>query len=294
MISRRASHLAASLMLGFCLSGCVAAALPAVAAAGMLRGGNDAKEAEATETPPPDQTAIAVTANDAAALAEDMMAGVKTQSGPVRPVGTAVGELSSSAPSPYTRLFEYAADQIARDNDKQPLMSAILSNPSALDAKRQPCAKSTPLVLIDLDPHDGKLAADDARAVAPSVAQGLQQLRDMDIAIAWISQGTAGDAGAIRTALTRTGLDPEGKDRLVLMRYPDDRKQTRRDELAQDHCILAIAGDNREDFDELYEYLRKPEAGASLEQLVGNGWFLVPPALGAAPTPQLSSKEPDQ
>ena len=70
---------------------------------------------------------------------------------------------------------------------------------------------------------------------------------------------------------------PESRDILLLMRYPGDRKQTRREDLARRACLLAIAGDEREDFDELYAYLVNPEAALRLENLIGDGWFLVPP-----------------
>jgi len=63
------------------------------------------------------------------------------------------------------------------------------------------------------------------------------------------------------------------------MRYPGDRKQTRRDDLANVSCVIAIAGDSRTDFNELFEYLVKPEAALALELLIGQGWFLIPQAL---------------
>jgi len=40
-------------------------------------------------------------------------------------------------------------------------------------------------------------------------------------------------------------------------------------------CIVDIAGDERADFDERFKYLRNPEAGAGLEPVIGDGWFLI-------------------
>ena len=97
-----------------------------------------------------------------------------------------------------------------------------------------------------------------------------------EVEIFWISSLPAVQAGAVRRALGTSGLDPDGKDNLLLMRNADDRKQERRRELAGTHCIVAIAGDTRADFDELYAYLKDRDAAQPLEELVGAGWFLTP------------------
>ena len=56
-------------------------------------------------------------------------------------------------------------------------------------------------------------------------------------------------------------------------------KQTRRDDFARAYCVVAMAGDERADFDELFAYLRDPTAALPLEKLVGQGWFIVPPPI---------------
>ncbi len=61
-----------------------------------------------------------------------------------------------------------------------------------------------------------------------------------------------------------------------MMRRKDDRKQTRRKELGETHCVIAIAGDMRGDFDELFLFLKDPASAAPLERLIGAGWFLIP------------------
>lgn len=292
MIARRASSAATILAMVVCLNGCVAAAIPVIAGAGMVRAGTDGEGAE--EAPP--------------ATAASSPAPVQSTPSPQKPAPVQTGTrnaqtsaeqafelaLNPDAPlpapaakpvptaTPYDGLFDYVVKVATDRASGKPSLSAMLINPASLDAKRKQCAAKEPLVLIDLDPHGGSLAAEDAVKVAPSVTAGLQKIRAAGVTIAWVSQGTAGDAGAIRVGLTQTGLDPEGEDRLVLMRYPGDRKQTRRVEIANENCILAIAGDHREDFDELYEHLLKPEAAQPLEALIGEGWFLVPPPLGKA------------
>ena len=73
---------------------------------------------------------------------------------------------------------------------------------------------------------------------------------------------------------------PRGQDIISLRRDEADTKQQRRDNLAGITCIVAIAGDERPDFDERFKYLRNPEAGAGIEPLIGDGWFLIEPLLG--------------
>ena len=58
-----------------------------------------------------------------------------------------------------------------------------------------------------------------------------------------------------------------------------DRKQTRRRAFAEEHCVVAILGDEKADFDELYQYLRSPDDAVTLERLVGDRWFLAPTPL---------------
>ncbi|MEP0189111.1 MAG: hypothetical protein ABJP70_04480 [Erythrobacter sp.] len=187
------------------------------------------------------------------------------------------------APSPdidnsgaFESLIRYASDQAAPIAPGSPKLSAYLEKPSALDGKRAECVARSAMVLIDLDPKDAEFVPNEDAKAATSLSTGLAELRDKGVAIAWISRASVWFAGDIRVTLKQSGLDPAGKDQLILMRYPGDRKQTRRKDLAGSACVIAIAGDVREDFDELYEYLRHPEAAGSLEALIGKGWFLVP------------------
>ena len=88
----------------------------------------------------------------------------------------------------------------------------------------------------------------------------------------------------MRKALIAAGLDPAGRDELVLLRYPQERKQTRLEDFAAEFCVVALAGDERADFDELFQYLKNPAAAAPLEALIGKGWFLIPQPL-TSPSP---------
>ena len=163
------------------------------------------------------------------------------------------------------------------------LPSAILSDSVALDGKRRRCAVGEQLVaVIDLDPAGGTFAPPAKPAPQPGLALGLAVLREAGVEIAWLSNLSTNQSGALRTALEQSGLDPRGEDIISLRRDGEgaDGKQQRRDNLAGIACIIAIAGDERPDFDERFRYLRNPEAGAGLEPLIGDGWFLIQPLLG--------------
>jgi hypothetical protein len=71
---------------------------------------------------------------------------------------------------------------------------------------------------------------------------------------------------------------------LLLIRSAEDRKQLLRENANDDVCVVAIAGDRRGDFDELFDYLRNPGSAVGLYPMMGSGWFLVPPLDGSAPS----------
>lgn len=169
-------------------------------------------------------------------------------------------------------MVSYATSSLEGDD---PALSAVLSNPSSLDGKRVACKGDAPAILIDLDPDDDAFSGVGDLESWPEIAGDLAAIRRQDITIAWISSNSAANADIVRDALTKSGLDPAGEDQLLLMRYPADRKQTRRAELAAESCLIAIVGQERADFDELYRYLKNPDAALRLEQLIGDGWFLL-------------------
>lgn len=157
--------------------------------------------------------------------------------------------------------------------------SAMLSDRLSLEPERADCRAITPTVLIDLDPDDGLFDPESAARPPSGLGVGLARLRLSGVTIAWISGNAMEQADAVRLALARTGLDVHEEDRLLLLRNSDDRKQKLREELAEVSCLIAIAGDTRSDFDELYDYLLNPADARSLEPLIGEGWFLIPQPL---------------
>jgi outer membrane biosynthesis protein TonB len=157
-------------------------------------------------------------------------------------------------------------------------LSAMLSDPIALDGKRRKCdVGEQPVALIDLDPSGGLFKPPADPAKQPGLALGLAVLREAGVVIAWMTDLSVDESGALRTALEQSGLDPRGEDIISLRSANEDRKQLRKENLAANACIIAIAGDERPDFDERYKYLRNVEAGAGLEPVIGDGWFLIEP-----------------
>ncbi|WP_209349278.1 hypothetical protein [Pontixanthobacter sp. CEM42] len=181
----------------------------------------------------------------------------------------------------YDALYSYVDSQARRDPVQSPRQSAILAAPGSLSPTRTDCSIRPPAVLIDLDPGDQTFDSSITPQANPALGQILASLRLQAVDIFWISKQPAIAAGAIRKSLVASGLDPRGDDALLLMRRADDRKQARRKELAETHCLLAIGGDTRADFDELYLYLKDTSAAQPLEELIGAGWFLTPLPLTA-------------
>ncbi|NKB16150.1 MAG: hypothetical protein HC774_03465 [Sphingomonadales bacterium] len=187
---------------------------------------------------------------------------------------------SSYADFGFDRFVEYARASAVGAKGGVDLVSAMLRDPIALDGQRRRCAAGEqPVALIDLDPKGSVFAPPANPGAQPGKALGLAMLREAGVEIAWLSDMSVNQSGLLRTALEQSGLDPRGEDIISLRRDGDDSKYKRKENLAGITCIVAIAGDERPDFDERFIYLRTPEAGAGLEPVIGNGWFLIEPVL---------------
>lgn len=326
---RRPAAVAA--LLAPLLSGCVAAAIPVLAAGGLVKtqaagarertsagpprvaipagppaaarlAGNDAESAPgqpaaiARDYNFPDGTQVTVTNSLASAPWVEPVAPWPLAASPeaadtaprvthlagltALPEPSAVESLRAFAPTGgFADFIAYAREQAAIPAAGAERHSALLADPTGLEPATRACSIHPSAVLIDLDPAGGALDTARPLAADPALAAELAQLRREGIEIGWVSNRTADRAGAIRKALASAGLDPEGRDQLVLLRFAEERKQTRRDDFAKAHCVLAIAGDERADFDELFAYLRDPDAVTPLDSLIGKRWFLVPPPL---------------
>ena len=155
--------------------------------------------------------------------------------------------------------------------------SAILRAPSDLRAIRSDCGPLPTAVFVDLDPGRGSFDPLAPGQGDPALGAALTELRQRDIRVVWFSRLGANFAAAARAALADGGLDPAGQDELVLMTDIGERKQSLRDEVAKRLCPVAMLGDERADFDELYLFLKDPDTALALDVMIDQGWFLASP-----------------
>jgi hypothetical protein len=258
------------------LCGCVAAAaIPVLAGGSMLR--SDAVAGSATETRTTAQQPVTGNGSEPATGGQPALVRVDMTS---LPPPTAQDVRAAAVQRIEARSFDdfygYALAQASLDPLEAPMRSALLTNPGSLEPIRHMCGARAPVVLVDLDP-EGTLF-DPAAVGNGSAALGevLAVLRSRGIAIAWVSALGEEAEPAIRNRLARERLDPQGADRLLLVSEDNASKQQSRIALAATHCPIAIAGDARDDFDELFAYLKNPDAALALNEMFGAGWFLTP------------------
>ena len=269
------------------LSGCIAvAALPLLASGAMVTGGHFRVRA-ATPRPKPGGTVRVVPAN------EERTGGAAIAIAPVlppaltQPPGRGESPLPSdlrppvpASADPWRNFVDYAADKGAQAAGKARGRSVLLEagTPVGLPRLRQ-CEGKIPAVVLDLDSGAQAFAPGAAHTPSPALVEGLARMRETGVVVLWITALPAGEVSAVAEALKSSGLDPAGSDPLLLVRSGGDRKQVLREDAQRDVCVIAIAGDRKGDFDELFDYLRDPASGASLDYLLGAGWFIVPPPL---------------
>jgi hypothetical protein len=198
---------------------------------------------------------------------------------------------SNNDPDPFAGLFNayvpfarYALEQAEKREGGKALRNAILVPKVSLTDPRAMACDAKPLaVLIDVDIAAGTPSEID---IEPQSGFGtlLNMLRKNDIRIAWLSSYSKEQLTPVLDVL-RKGDDPVFSDQdILLFGHPAYRKQEQRWMLAQDHCVIAMAGDRRNDFDELYDYLKNPDYAIRLEAFIGKGWFLAPPPVAAVDT----------
>jgi hypothetical protein len=182
----------------------------------------------------------------------------------------------------WQRFAETALTRSRAFGGPGPVPSALLVPFRAAEwPARRPCVAETAAVVVDLD--EGATVFNPASDVNPAagLADALARLREAGVVVLWVSQASANRVKEIGDALRASGLDPTGRDPLLLVRNPNERKQIIRTDAEQSVCVVAIAGDQRSDFDELFDYLRVPEYEAGLDHMLDDGWFLTSPPLSA-------------
>ncbi len=246
------------------LSGCVAAAVIPFAAGAALSKSPAVQGKPVPNAPPP----AAATASDRSDLK-------------VVPTGlTALPppDPRASYGNPALTAFRsYALAQAGLGPGASQRTSAILPAASELRTVRTGCGALPSAVFVDLDPGRGTFDPLAPGEPDPALAPALTELRARGVTVVWFSRLGANFADAARAALAAAQLDPAGGDELVLLSDLGERKQSLRGAVAKRLCPIAMLGDERADFDELYLYLRKPDAAVGLELMIGKGWFLASP-----------------
>ena len=287
------------LLLGAALTlqGCVAVLLP-IAAVGVI-GKKEVDKARA-------RTRAAEEGFDATAINTALPPQVFVGDAPVEIIATALPVSTEEADAPpvkmsaldrlaqsnisnaYLPFARHALGEAAKRERGEVARSAVLvervslSQPQTISCDAKPMA-----VLIDLDVAPGTPAEMDIER-QNGFAALLDSLRESGIRIAWLAETDERQLQPILDLL-REGNDPVLRDTdLMLVGLPGSyRKQERRWALAQSHCVVAIAGDRKGDFDELYDYLRDQSYAIRLEAFAGRGWFELPHPIAAIDSERL-------
>ncbi|MFM2371289.1 MAG: hypothetical protein RIS85_1011 [Pseudomonadota bacterium] len=286
-MNRRALPVAAVLALVAAqLGGCVAAALVPLAAGGTLvkKTADGSKTARVVKPVVVVGTATATAAEPVAELAPVMQADVAQAAAdpaaeaPASPTPA----LSADPLDGYGAMAEFVLAQAETAKPGKARRSALLDQRSLTALPRMlSCGDQRGALVIDLDPGDKAFDLNDPPSPAPGLAERLRAIRGTGTAVVWIASLPESRSKELATVLQATGLDPLGIDPFLLMRPRETRKQQVLNRAAEDWCVLAIAGDRKADFDEVFDYLRNPDGpvALALEQHLGAGWFVVPPPI---------------
>ncbi len=183
-------------------------------------------------------------------------------------------------PQPYLNFTNYALAQARKSEAGEGVKSVVLvPRVDIIKPQTVACMGKPMAVLIDLDDKSGAAwATAETLYRQNGLIEALAQLRESKISIIWLSDEPEAASARIMAILKEAQLSvKDSADFLFLHRGTEDRKQARRWDAARNYCILAIAGDERADFDELYDYLRHPDGAITLEHMFGAGWFIAPP-----------------
>jgi hypothetical protein len=276
MTLRALLHAAVLALAATQLGGCVAAALVPIAASGAMakRSADIGKERKGRKQVKPVVTV-----------------GTGTAPAPAAPIPVAAPPLPEPAlaappaaggDSGYAAMTAWVLAATETPATTKARQSALLDQQSLASVPRtQPCGDERRALLMDLDVGEKPFDLADPPSPAPGLAEDLRRIRGTGVAVVWIATLPESAAIDLGTILKATGLDPLGIDRTLLLRRNETRKQQILNRANEDWCVLAIAGDRKADFDEVFDYLRNPDGpvALALEQHVGAGWFLVPPPI---------------
>ena len=257
------------------LNGCVALAVPIIAATTIARENLRSRSEIVADLPAANAAALAALPDFPGGTSARLtnLTELPPPSGPIAP-----------ADAPWQDFARFAlgrASELANGGDAG---SALLTPESVTNfqSRTRPCRTREAAVVIDLDPGTAVFTPPSAGPASPGAAATIAELRGAGLIILWVSQASANEVAGVADALKTSGLDPTGIDPILLVRNEDERKQVLREEANETVCVVAIAGDRRSDFDELFDYLRDQRLATAYDGQIGAGWFLVPELFEAA------------
>lgn len=257
------------------LSGCAAALVPAVAG-GLVVREQASPGTEQTVRPSIDLSSAEVADADLPPVAVGKTPRLVREAMELPAPGGAADDGPSG---PFAAFARHAIHRAPPPPPGESRISALIEPASLLSLPRpQRCGGQPPAVAVDLDPGAAAFDLADPPRPATGLAETLAALRLAGLTVLWVSRLPESAAAQLAIVLKATALDPDGSDRLVLVRPGAERKQARLRQEAADWCIIAIAGDSRGDFEEAFDYLRDKQGvvAQALESQIGAGWFLAP------------------
>ena len=319
----RSGHAALALSLASSLlSGCVAAAVPAIAAGAIggktvFGGGHQ-----------PGETSAQVQAAPQPATPRQVTDASVPPLRPLQPVAMQVPQTmqflygSGEAAALSLQAYEGLIDMmVARSSDRAvglQVFSVVLSPDSTLAApKFLPCGDKPLAVVLDIDEttllnlgfeaqdaaHPAPFDPDrwdrwektggKAVAPAPGLLQAANAAKESNVALIFNSDRLAENAAETAATLDAMGLGPVAHLKNLWLQgdvAPGPGKDRRRWAIAQQYCVIAMVGDQLGDFSDLFnvptmtpQARREAVAGKGLRTLWGHGWFMMPnPVYGTA------------
>jgi hypothetical protein len=268
-------------LLACALQACVAAALPAIAAGGLAKRQIDQGRKRAHAERAPEKKPVKLVPSTPAITGIPSTSAEPSPIDSNRPLTTAERLEKPDIRNIYLPFARYAIEQAARRSRGEIVKSAVLvpkvslTNPAVVPCEDKPLAAIIDLSYAPETPTE--LTIEEQTGFGSLLAT----MRESGIAIAWI--GEAGDQQVSpQIDILRKGNVPALLDQdMQLFASRRFRKQELRWQLARKYCVVALAGDSKSDFDELYDYLRDPDYAIRLEVFTNRGWFLLPPPIVA-------------
>ncbi|SMC74262.1 hypothetical protein [Novosphingobium sp. B1] len=265
------------------LGGCVAAAIIPIAAGSTVAGKTALDGPGARSRSKTSQRPVVTVGTGPSLPVAAQPANEELRQEPVPAEQTAIAPAMADAVPPgdaYGAMAAYVLSRSADPKQAGARRSALLDQASLSGVPEMAkCTGGRSALVLDLDPGNRPFDLNDPPSPVAGLAERLRGIRATGTAIVWLASVPEGSRKDLSTILKATGLDPLGIDGYLLFKRNETRKQQLLNRAGQEWCVIAIAGDRKSDFDEVFDYLRNPDGpvAIALEQNLGAGLFLVPP-----------------